>query len=234
MKSSSKGSSSASAAAIDRKTIEKNRRIHMKSLCFKLVSLIPPTSADHQNHSSKKDIPQTDLIDQAANYIQEQRKRIDKLKRKKDLLTTTSLPSTTNNTKNDDMDIHCGDQDIITSNAVVAATSTCSSNASKETGDNLLNLPILQVRDLDTNTLEVVLITGINKHFMYYQLITVLEEEGAEVVNASFATVSDKIFYTVHSQVNSYHASNIHRLIVATVLALLFSERKMGHLSKKF
>ncbi|KAI3912113.1 hypothetical protein MKW98_027954 [Papaver atlanticum] len=199
MKSSSKGSSSASAAAIDRKTIEKNRRIHMKSLCFKLVSLIPPTSTDHQNHSSKKDIPQTDLIDQAANYIQEQRKRIDKLKIKKDLLTTTTLPSTTNNTKNDD----CGDQDIITSNAVVAATSTCSSNASKETDENLINLPILQVRDFDTNTLEVVLITGMNKHFMYYQLITALEEEGAEVVNASFASVSDKIFYTVHSQVRA-------------------------------
>ncbi|XP_026378601.1 transcription factor bHLH162-like [Papaver somniferum] len=154
MKSSSKGSSSASAAAIDRKTIEKNRRIHMKSLCFKLVSLIPPTtSTDHQNHSSKKDIPQTDLIDQAANYIQEQRKRIDKLKRKKDLLTTTWLPE--------------------------------------------------YYKDFDSNTLEVVLITGMNEHFMYYQLITVLEEEGAEVVNASFATVNDKIFYTVHSQVRA-------------------------------
>ncbi|KAI3983596.1 hypothetical protein MKX01_000608 [Papaver californicum] len=193
MKNSSKcASSSTSAVAIDRKTIEKNRRNHMKDLCFKLVSLIPPTTThDHQNHSSKKDIPQTDLIDQAGNYIQELRKRIDELKRKKDLLTETTLP----NTKNDVIDI---DQDIITSNAVVVtATST------QSTGNNLLNLPILQVRDFDSTTLEVVLITGENKHLMYYQLITVLEEEGAEVINASFVTVNDKVFYTLHSQVRA-------------------------------
>ncbi|KAI3976281.1 hypothetical protein MKX01_021823, partial [Papaver californicum] len=151
---------------------EKNRRIHMKALCFKLVSLIPPNT-DHQNHTYKKDSPQTDLIDQAANYIQELL-RIDELKRKKDLLTTTSLPSTINNTKNN-IDIHCGDQDIITSNVVVPSLSTCSSS--------------------NTYTKTVVLVTGLNKHFMYYQVITVLEEEGAEVVNASYATVSNKNFY---------------------------------------
>ncbi|KAI3983385.1 hypothetical protein MKX01_013452 [Papaver californicum] len=166
----------------------------MKDLCFKLVSLIPPTTAhDHQNHSSKKDIPQTDLIDQAANYIQELRKRIDELKRKKYLLTaTTTLP----NTKNDAIDI---DQDIITSNAVVVTETSTNST----TGNNLLNLPILQVRDFEGTTLEVVLITGMNKHIMYYQLITLLEEEGAEVINASFAIVNDKIFYTLHSQVRA-------------------------------
>ncbi|KAI3914501.1 hypothetical protein MKW92_052926 [Papaver armeniacum] len=193
MKNSSKCASSSStcaAAAIDRKTIEKNRRSHMKSLCFKLVSLIPSTTSTHDNnHSSKKDIAQIDLIDQAANYIQELTKRIDKLKRKKDLLTTTTtLPNT-------DSD----DQDFLDSNAVAASTTTCSSNA----GNNLLNLPILQVRNFDSTTLEVVLITGMNKQFLYYQLITVLQEEGAEVVNASFATVDDKIFYTLHSQVRA-------------------------------
>lgn len=197
-KFASSSSSTCAAAAVDRKTIEKNRRSHMKSLCFKLVSLIPPTTSTHDNnnHSSKKDIAQTDLIDQAANYIQELTKRIDKLKRKKDLLRATTLPNTD----------HCGDQDIITTNAaaVVAPTSTCSLNTSTErAGNSLLDLPILQVRNFDSTTLEVVFITGINKHFLYYQLITVLEEEGAEVVNASFATVVDKIFYTVHSQVRA-------------------------------
>ncbi|KAI3849859.1 hypothetical protein MKW98_026773 [Papaver atlanticum] len=192
MKKSSKcASSSTCAAAIDRKTIEKNRRSHMKALCFKLVSLVPPTTSTHDNnHSSKKDIAQ---IDQAANYIQELTKKIDKLKRKKDLLTTTTLPDT-----------DCDDHDIITANAVVSSTSTCSSNTSTEIcGNDLLNLPILQVRNFDSTTLEVVLITGMNKQFLYYQLITLLEEEGAEVVNASFATVDDKIFYTVHSQVRT-------------------------------
>lgn len=30
-----------SSARVERKTVEKNRRIHMKTLCFKLSSLIP-------------------------------------------------------------------------------------------------------------------------------------------------------------------------------------------------
>ncbi|KAI3884941.1 hypothetical protein MKX03_037877 [Papaver bracteatum] len=199
MKNSSKcdSSSTSAEAAIDRKTIEKNRRSHMKALCFKLVSLIPPTTSTHDNNnrSSTKDIAQIDLIDQAANYIQELTKRMDKLKRKKDLLTTTTLPDT-----------DCDDHDIITTNAaaVVAATSTCSLNTSTEIcGNDLLDFPILQIRNFDSTTLEVVLITGMDKQFLYYQLITVLEEEGAEVVNASFATVDDKIFYTVHSQVRA-------------------------------
>ena len=36
---------------------------------------------------------------------------------------------------------------------------------------------------------------------MLYEVISVLEEEGAEVVTANFSTVADKIFYTVHAQV---------------------------------
>ncbi|KAI4326702.1 hypothetical protein MLD38_031989 [Melastoma candidum] len=35
----------------DRKTVERNRRIHMKGLCFKLSSLIPP---HHHLHRSNK------------------------------------------------------------------------------------------------------------------------------------------------------------------------------------
>ncbi|KAI3970518.1 hypothetical protein MKX01_024165 [Papaver californicum] len=155
MKTSSKGASSASAA-IDRKTIEKNRRIHMKALCFKLVPLIPPTDTDHQNHSSKKVYIYFLFLSLSHTHTQKNR-----------YLAKSKIGSY----------LH-----IITSNAVVAATST-------KTGDNLLNLPIRQVRDFDSNTSEVVLVTGLNKHFMYYQVITVLEEEGDEVVNASFATV---------------------------------------------
>ncbi|KAI3997602.1 hypothetical protein MKX01_011019, partial [Papaver californicum] len=118
------------------------------------------------------------------------RKRIYELKRKKDLLTTTTLPDT-----NNDIDTHGGDQDIITTKAVVASTSTCSSNTStmSTTGNNLLNLQILQVRDFDSTTLEVVLINGMNKHFINY----------CQVVNASFTTFDEKICYTIHSQVDS-------------------------------
>ncbi|KAJ1384452.1 Helix-loop-helix DNA-binding domain superfamily [Sesbania bispinosa] len=62
-------------------------------------------------------------------------------------------------------------------------------------------LPVLELRDLGSG-IQVMLVSGLNnKTFMLYEVISVLEEEGAEVVNASFSTVGDKIFYTVHAQV---------------------------------
>ena len=62
------------------------------------------------------------------------------------------------------------------------------------------NLPVLELRDLGSG-IEVMLISGLNKNFMLYEVISVLEEEGAEVVSASFSTLGDKIFHTVHAQV---------------------------------
>ena len=61
-------------------------------------------------------------------------------------------------------------------------------------------LPLLEIKDLGSG-IEVMLISGLNKNFMLYEVISVLEEEGAEVVAANFSTVADKIFYTFHAQV---------------------------------
>ncbi|KAA8529570.1 hypothetical protein F0562_033631 [Nyssa sinensis] len=62
-------------------------------------------------------------------------------------------------------------------------------------------LPVLALREHMDSTLEVNLITELNKNFMLYAVIGVLEEEGADVVGASYSTVGNKIFYTIHSQV---------------------------------
>ena len=77
---------------------------------------------------------------------------------------------------------------------------------SKQTNNNRMfnmdsKLPILELRDLGSG-IEVVLVCGLkNKTFMLYEVISILEEEGAEVVTASFSTTGDKIFYIVHAQV---------------------------------
>ncbi|XP_026440686.1 transcription factor bHLH162-like, partial [Papaver somniferum] len=179
-------SNTGKSGTIDRKTIEKNRRIQMKALCFKLVSLITPNSSTivPQKHSSNKDVckPQIVQFDNAAAYIQELRKRIDELKRKKQGM------------------IHGGEQEIISINSSTSTSS--SSSTSTMTGTNLpgANLPILEVKDFE-DAMVVVVVTGLNKNFMFYELITILEEHGAEVVSASFATVSDKVYHTIHSQV---------------------------------
>ncbi|XP_059645498.1 transcription factor bHLH167-like [Cornus florida] len=75
------------------------------------------------------------------------------------------------------------------------------------TGDQIENtdalegsaLPVIAVDEMGS-TLEVKLITGLNKNFMLHQVLSVLEEEGVEVVTASYSTVGTKTLYTIHSQ----------------------------------
>ncbi|XP_020230334.1 transcription factor bHLH162 [Cajanus cajan] len=151
------------SSKLDRKTIERNRRIQMKSLCLQLASLVPP---NHKPSKSKLMVGQHDQLDLAARYIKHMRERIEKLKRQKE-----------------------------------QAMSTKQSNDRRTLNNNVdYKLPVLELRDLGSG-IEVVLVSGLNKTFMLYEVIRVLEEEGAEVVTASFSTVGNKIFYFVHAQV---------------------------------
>lgn len=150
------------SSKLDRKTIERNRRIQMKTLCFKLASLIP--SNQHLKSSKSKDmLAQQDQLDLAVSYIKHMRERIDKLKRKKE----QGMKSNQANDLIFDIDS---------------------------------KLPVLEVRDLGSG-IEVTMVTGLNKNFMFSEVINVVEEEGAEVVTASFSTTGNKIFYNVHAQV---------------------------------
>ncbi|KAH7658710.1 Achaete-scute transcription factor-related protein [Dioscorea alata] len=140
---------------MERKTVEKNRRLHMKRLCSQLSSFIPKDDF----HNSKEVLTQPDHLEQAAKYIKELKERIEKLKEKRRGMMMN----------NEGMDIGC-------------------------------NLPVIEVRHLDS-TLEVLLISGIHsKSFMFHEVISLLEEEGAEVLNANYSVVGDKIFHTIHSQ----------------------------------
>ena len=81
-----------------------------------------------------------------------------------------------------------------------AALSGCSSSVSA--GDyksQTASLPVIEVRHQD-GTLDVALASESGRPFRLHEVIAVLEQEGAEVVSASFSVVGDKIFYTVHSQ----------------------------------
>ncbi|XP_050225025.1 transcription factor bHLH162-like [Mercurialis annua] len=155
------------SAKLDRKIVERNRRIHMKGLCFKLAALIP---AHHFKHYSKDMLSQHDKLDHAAEYIKQLKNRIEKLKKIKEETMRSLRPTDTN--KNDIID------EMIMG----------------------LILPMVELKE-SGSSIEVILISGLEKKFMLYQVITILEEEGAEVVSASFSTVGDKVFHTVHAQV---------------------------------
>ncbi|XP_056170373.1 transcription factor bHLH162-like isoform X2 [Syzygium oleosum] len=159
-----KSTSNNQSPKVERKTVEKNRRIHMKNLCSELASLIP----QHNITTSKQD-----QLDQAASYIKQLKEKIDGLKLRKE-------------------------QAILLSEGIDPSSSLTSSNDQEA---NLgFTLPVFELRDHGLG-LEVILISGRRKNFMLYEVISILEEEGAEVVSASFSVIGDKIFHTLHAQV---------------------------------
>ncbi|KAF9607061.1 hypothetical protein IFM89_030888 [Coptis chinensis] len=169
------------SSKVDRKTVEKNRRVYMKGLSIKLASLIPK----HHNFS-KDTLSQQDRLDHAEVYIKELRERVEMLKRKKQRM----MRSTRN--------------EYGTKSVTVGVT-----------------LPVLELRETDS-TLEVILVSSLDKNFMFYQVIGVLEEEGADVVNASFSIVGDKVFHTIHSQVMSFRVGVEISRLSARLNELLF------------
>ncbi|KAI4343761.1 hypothetical protein L6164_011070 [Bauhinia variegata] len=173
-----KKSSNSESSKLDRKTIERNRRIHMKALCFKLGTLIP----SHYVKPTKDMMSQQDQLDLAAAYIIHLKEKVEKLKGQKEQALRSSASNSTSN---------------VTNQIFIAS-----------------KLPVLELRDMGS-CIEVMLITGLNKNFMLYEVISILEEEGAEVVSASFSTVGDKIFHTVHAQVKisrvGIESSRVHQ-----------------------
>jgi hypothetical protein len=114
---------------------------------------------------------QLDQLDSAAAYIKQLKGRIDELKRRK----------------------QGGAAGCSTSSGNKASTTTSAGTATAA------SLPVIEVRHQDA-TLDVALVSEAGKPFKLHEVISVLEQEGAEVVSASFSVVGDKIFYTLHSQ----------------------------------
>nr|GMC52691.1 transcription factor bHLH162-like [Ipomoea batatas] len=189
----------------DRKTVERKRRIHMKYLCGKLVSLIPP----HHFYPSKvymyiyicilyqqESVSQQDQLDQAATYIKALRERVEKLEKMKKKMSW-------------------GEEEEEEEKSATTAA-----------GCRLLKSPVIEVRDLGS-TLEVVLMSATNKpNLMLHQLIRIVEEEGAQVETASFSTVGDKVFHTLHAQASHsyyyyyYYYYYFHHFIFTTSIIL--------------
>ncbi|OMO78228.1 hypothetical protein CCACVL1_14566 [Corchorus capsularis] len=59
--------------------------------------------------------------------------------------------------------------------------------------------PVLYMRDLGSN-LEVHLITGLNMEFALSHFISILHEEGAEIISATCHHSGDRAIYTILSQ----------------------------------
>uniref|UniRef100_M8ATP2 Uncharacterized protein n=1 Tax=Aegilops tauschii TaxID=37682 RepID=M8ATP2_AEGTA len=149
-----------SSGKMERKDVEKNRRLHMKGLCLKLSSLVPASSTHHLRHyssssssppSSNKDAAtQLDQLDSAAAYIKQLRARIEDLKRRK--------------------------QAALSGNTVGCSSSVSAGDYKSQTAA----LPVIEVRHQD-GTLDVALASEAGRPFRLHEVMAVLEQEGAEV-----------------------------------------------------
>uniref|UniRef100_A0ACD5TS62 Uncharacterized protein n=1 Tax=Avena sativa TaxID=4498 RepID=A0ACD5TS62_AVESA len=179
------GSGTAAAATtVERKEVERERRQHMKQLCAKLASLVPK-----ENYSSTDTMTQLGSLDEAAKYIKNLKERVDELRRRRNsaqVMATlreiggvSTPPATTTTTMNDP-------------------------EGSLEFEGKKRELPpVVEVRQHDDSSIDVVLICHAEKPVKLHEVITILEEEGAEIVNANHSVAGLKIFYTIHSRVFS-------------------------------
>lgn len=125
-------------------------------------------------------------MDEAAAYIKKLKERVDELQKKRSsaqLLAGMRGGASTS-----------------------AAMTTSSGAGSQEADVETLAAaapPVVEVRQHhDGSSLDVVLVSSVARPFKMHEVVTVLEEEGAEVINANFSVVAGrKIFYTIHSRV---------------------------------
>lgn len=52
-------------------------------------------------------------------------------------------------------------------------------------------------------SLEIILSSGLDNQYLFSETISILQEEGVEVVNASFSVSGSSVFQTFHAQVIS-------------------------------
>ncbi|KAM0901691.1 hypothetical protein ACQ4PT_019814 [Festuca glaucescens] len=169
--------STTKTALVERKETEKERRQHMKELYAKLVSLIP------KEHSSSTDtLTLLGSLDEATTYIKKLKDRVDELHRRR-----------------------------ISAQYVArlrgGACSVVSTMMRNGTGPELegeieekaLAAPVVEVRYHNDSSMDVMLICSVERPIKLHEVITIHEEEGAEIVNANHSVARHKIFYNIHS-----------------------------------
>ncbi|XWS68651.1 hypothetical protein CRYUN_Cryun04dG0109300 [Craigia yunnanensis] len=71
-----------------------------------------------------------------------------------------------------------------------------------------LKSPEIRINEKDS-AMEVVLMTAQDSQFMFYEMIRILHEQGAEVLNANFSVVGNTVFHIVHAQIGAFGAAKI-------------------------
>ncbi|WOH05641.1 hypothetical protein DCAR_0625061 [Daucus carota subsp. sativus] len=159
MESTSLYNPASSAPKMERKYIEKNRRCQMKTLYFKLGSLLP-----RQHCKEGSALP--DKIDEAVKYIQSLQLELEKLKDNKDKLMSRKR-----------------EHSCITDDTMSPIKKSRS--------------PHLEIQEMGPD-MDMVLVNGYDSFINFNEIIHVLHQQGAEVVQASFSSTGNSVFHILH------------------------------------
>ncbi|XBI60912.1 hypothetical protein VPH35_041782 [Triticum aestivum] len=167
------------AVPVEKKELERERRQRMKALCEKLASCIPKEYFPHSDTMT-----QLGNLDVVASYIKKLKERVDELQQKK---TSPEAISTL-----------LGVSGI----SMHTITATTSSGAGSPEGGGKIEAspPVVEVRQSDDASMEVRLICSMERPIKLHEVITILEEEGAVIINANHYVAAHVIFYTIHSR----------------------------------
>ena len=85
---------------------------------------------------------------------------------------------------------------------------TRSSGAGGPEGGNKMEASplVVEVRQPGYASMDVRLLCSIERPIKLHEVITILEEEGAVIINANHYVAAHVIFYTIHSRVRAYVA----------------------------
>lgn len=116
-----------------------------------------------------------DQIDEAVNYIKSLQTRLKEASEKKESLIERKKSYSRSCTN-------------ITASTQAAETSSS------------LKLPEIWINQ-NGSAMEVVLMSGPDTQFMFYEMIRILHDQGAQVLNANFSVTGSTVFHIVHAQV---------------------------------
>ncbi|XP_039811652.1 transcription factor bHLH167-like [Panicum virgatum] len=180
-RSNNSGSSGTTTPAVERKEMERKRRQQMKSLCDKLASLIP------KEDCSRDAMTQLGSLDVAAAYIKKLKERVDELQQKRSSAQLMAAGTSG------------GGGGSVASTSMATAAASGGARSEEDAAEEAAEAPVVEVvHHHDGSSLDVVLISSVERPFKLHEVVTVMEEEGAEIINANLSVASRKIFHTIH------------------------------------
>jgi hypothetical protein len=139
---------------------------------------------------------QLSSLDEAAKYIKKLKERVDELQQRRSSAQAMATLRGTGGV------------------STPTTTTTMSGSAgSLELAEKGASTLVVDVRQHDDSSMDVVLICNVDRPIKLHEVITVLEEEGAEIVNANHSVAGLKIFYSIHSRVRTYRGIGFNMYI---------------------